>query len=233
MRNKQSNNSRIWLGVILIVVGLLIFMRNFHFNILFVDIFSWPFILLIVGIVVLVNSRDSFLGLLLVVLGGVGLAARYLNTSYGEIFSEYWPILLIFLGIYTLFKNVKISNSKKSEIIETNDSLIDIFSFISDQTKIIKSSNFKGGKITTILSELAIDFRDSKLEQGVFEMDFLTILGSTKLFIPNDWNIIIRTTTIFGGFDDKRSESIQQDSTDKNILIIKGLVLFGGGSITS
>jgi predicted membrane protein len=231
MSNKQNSNGRIWLGAILIIVGTLIFLRNFNFEFLHINIFSWPFIMLLVGIVVLINSKDSLFGIILVILGGVGLTARYFDTSYREIFSEYWPVLLILLGLHTIFKNFGGGNSNKTETIENDNEVIDIFSFLGDKSKFIKSSKFIGGKITTILSELTIDFRESNLSEGTHELDCFTLFGSTRLFIPSDWQVIIKTTTIFGGFDDQRGKTLQQSDHNEKILIVKGLVLFGGGSI--
>jgi predicted membrane protein len=233
MSNQQNSHGRIWLGAILIIVGALVFLRNFNFQFLHLDIFSWPFILLIVGIVILINSRDSLFGIILIILGGVGLTARYFNTSYREIFSEYWPFLLILLGLYTIFKHVGDRNSNKFETIESDNNLIDIFSFIGDKSKFVKSNNFIGGKTTTILSELTIDFRESNLKEGTHELDCFTLFGSTRLFVPRDWQVIIKTTTIFGGFDDQRGKTLQQSEGNEKTLIIKGLVLFGGGSIKS
>lgn len=233
MSTQQNSHGRIWLGAILIIVGALIFLRNFNFQFLHIDIFSWPFIMLIVGIVILINSRESLFGLILIILGGVGLTAKYFNTSYGEIFSEYWPFLLILLGIYTIFKNVGNGDSKKIETIESDNDLIDIFSFIGDKSKFVKSNNFIGGKITTILSELTIDFRESNLKEGTHELDCFTLFGSTRLFIPSDWQVLIKTTTIFGGFDNQRGKIPQQSDQIEKTLIIKGLVLFGGGSVKS
>ena len=63
MSIRSNSNGRIWLGSILIVVGALIFLKNFHFDILNINIFSWPVILLIIGGIILANHKDSILGL--------------------------------------------------------------------------------------------------------------------------------------------------------------------------
>lgn len=233
MSNQQKEHGRIWLGAILIIAGSLIFLRNFNFEFLHINIFSWPFIILIVGIVILINSKDSLLGIILVILGGVGLTAKYFDTSYREIFSEYWPVLLILLGLHTIFKNFGGNNSDSFETIDNDNELIDIFAFLGDKNKFVKSKNFIGGKITTLLSELTIDFRESYISQGKNELDCFTMFGSTRLLIPSDWQVVINATTIFGGFDDQRGKNLQQAEPNEKILVIKGLILFGGGSIKS
>jgi predicted membrane protein len=230
MATNSNSNGRIWLGAILIIAGMLLFMRNFHFNILYIDIFSWPFIVLIIGILIIANSRESFFGVLLVVVGSIGIASRYLHISFGSVLREYWPILLIILGIYTLMIAFTDRNSGKNEIFEGKDYFIDIFSFIGDRTRIIKSESLLGGKVTTLLSELQLDLRESKLAKIKTEIDSVTIFGSTKIIIPQNWEVVIKTTTIFGGFEDKRGKI--NGEGDNKVLVVRGLVLFGGGEIT-
>lgn len=115
------------------------------------------------------------------------------------------------------------------EFVESNEYLVDIFTIIGETHKVIKTNRFLGGKISSILGETQIDLRNSKLAEGKIELDTLTMFASTEIHIPSDWKVFIKTTTIFGGFEDLRSPTLNSEST--NILIIKGLVLFGGGEI--
>ncbi len=82
MSETNNSNGRIWLGAALIILGSLFFLRNFHFNMFNFNIFSWPFLLLVIGIVVLVNHKDSLFGLILIVVGGVGIASNYFDISF-------------------------------------------------------------------------------------------------------------------------------------------------------
>ena len=66
-------------------------------------IFSWPVIMLAMGIIFLFTHKDSHAGFILLIIGGIGLIAKLNHTSFRYIFREYWPILLIILGIYLLF----------------------------------------------------------------------------------------------------------------------------------
>ena len=102
-----------------------------------------------------------------------------------------------------------------------------------DKTKIIRVDNFLGGKLTALFSELQVQLTDSKLTKDVTEIDSVTLFGSTKIFIPNNWEVIIKTTTIFGGFEDNRGTTLGEPDSDNKVLVIKGLVLFGGGEIKS
>ena len=104
MSHTNNKNGRTWLGVILIIIGGLIFLRNFQFDFLHINIFSWPVILLLIGIFFLVNHKDSFFGIILIVVGGTGIASQYLHISFRSVLSEYWPFLIIAFGIYLILK---------------------------------------------------------------------------------------------------------------------------------
>ena len=233
MSIRSNSNGRIWLGSILIIVGALIFLKNFHFDILNINIFSWPVILLVIGGIVLANHKDSVLGLGLVIIGGIGIVSNYFHISFRYILSEYWPFILIILGVYLIFRQTVNKDSDDREFIESPDYFLDLFSIFSEKTKKIKTENFLGGKTTSMFGELIVDLTDCKIASGTIAIDTLTMFGSTEILIPTDWQVIIKTTTVFGGFEDKRSRSIATEENADKIVIIKGLVLFGGGEIKS
>jgi len=235
MSDTNNSNGRIWLGAALIILGSLFFLRNFHFNILNFNIFSWPFLFLVIGIVVLVNHKDSLFGLILIVVGGVGIASNYFNISFRSVIFEYWPFLIIILGLYTILRSFGSKVKNEPSIIEDNNYYLDIFSLFGDKTKIIKTNNFLGGKLTSIFSDLKVTLKESNMDAGIRELDTLTIFGATQIFLPEDWNVIIKTTTLFGGFEDQRfsKKNISDADTKDKTLVIKGLVLFGSGEIKS
>lgn len=233
MAGSNNSNGRIWLGAILIIVGALLFLKNFHFDLFNINLFSWPFLILIVGIIILVNQKDSLFGLILIVVGGAGIASKIFHISYGSIFRDYWPFLLIVFGIYLVIKRTGHSETDTLDFIEADEYYLDIFSIFGEKAKRIVTNNFLGGKITSMFSDLKVDLRDCKITTGTKELDTLTTFGATEILLPNNWQVIIKTTTIFGGFEDHRGRSESVDDEDKNLLIVKGLVLFGGGEIRS
>ncbi len=232
--SKHNNlNGRIFIGAILIIVGTLIFLKNIHLDLFFIDIFSWPFILLIIGIFVLINDKNSLPGIILIVVGGTNIVAGYFNVSFYDIISEYWPFIIIALGIFIVLKSIGYKNEKGENIIEEEDYYLDTFSIFSNNDRYIKSKNFKGGKITSLLGELKINLMESDIQESPQICDMLTLLGSIEIYLPPDWEVIHETTTIFGDFSDTRSKQQIVNSNNKKVLVVKGLVLFGNCEIKS
>jgi len=229
-RLKSNSNGRIWLGVILIIIGGIIFLNNFQFNFLHINIFSWPIILIIIGTLILINNRRSGFAFVLILVGIISLISRYMGMSFRYFIGEYWPIFIIGFGIYLIFKRANANDNDELDYTESEEHFLDTFSIFGDITKKVKTKNFLGGKITSLFSDLKIDLRECELKEKK-ELDSITIFGGTEIYIPIDWKVIFKATTIFGGFEDKRSKFHTVEQESENVLVVKGLVLFGGGEI--
>ena len=128
-RKMKSLSARTVLGILLIIFGVLFIADNFElFHFRFHNIFfSWPFFLLIIGIILLINFKNNILGIILVVVGLIALMPR-IFPFYGfphffrNIFFEFWPIILIVLGVAILLKHGLSKNIIKENGGKGNDS---------------------------------------------------------------------------------------------------------------
>ena len=93
------------------------------------------------------------------------------------------------------------------------------------------SNQFKGGSIIAIFGGSEIDLLDCKLAPGENVLEVFAMFGGTTLLIPAHWKIKMDLVPVFGGFSDKRRRDAGVVSDDKDFLVIKGTVLFGGGEI--
>lgn len=112
----QKENSREVLALVLIGVGLLWILKEagvflhvpfFHLENFFSPIrnafhgighliFSWPMILIIVGVVLMAGNRSG--GVLLIIIGGIFLLPKLFVIS-GSIIVFLFPVILIAIGI--------------------------------------------------------------------------------------------------------------------------------------
>ncbi|MCU0345267.1 MAG: cell wall-active antibiotics response protein [Ignavibacterium sp.] len=232
--NKNNIDKRVLLGGILIILGgifLLNTMNVLHFRIAHV-IFSWPFIMFVIGLFVLVNTEKKFLGGILTGIGALFLIPKIfpeIDYDGGIVI----PIFLIILGAYIILKKRKaeeasVFNSDSSKI---NKDKIDDISIFGGGTKIISSNNFQGGNITAIFGGSEINLINCQLAEGENVLDVLCIFGGTTIILPKEWNVVINVTSILGGFSNKaiRNPSVVIDQS--RTLHIKGLAMFGGGEV--
>jgi predicted membrane protein len=189
--------------------------------------------MMIIGLFVLINEKDNFLGVVLVGAGGFWFLSRYSDIPVKYYFFEYWPILLIIFGIALIFKrqNNKVHVFENEEINKMDSDYIDDVSILSSGRKTISSQNFKGGKTTVVLGGSVIDLHEANLAEGTNSLEVVAIFGGVEIILPRDWKVIENVTAIFGGVDDKRYVNPNQVYESNKVLVIRGTVLFGGCEI--
>jgi predicted membrane protein len=232
--NKSAVDKRVLLGGILIVLGglfLLDSMNVLDFRLTRV-VFSWPFIMLVIGLFVLVNTEKKFLGGILSGIGALFLIPRiFPQVDYDG--SIIIPIFLIALGAYIILKRRKTETGSEfsADNLKINKDKIDDVSIFGGGTKIISSNNFQGGSITAIFGGSEINLINCQLAEGDNVLDVLCIFGGTTIILPKEWNVVINVTSVLGGFSNKaiRNPSIVLDQS--RTLHIKGLAMFGGGEV--
>ncbi|MEW6508531.1 MAG: DUF5668 domain-containing protein [Bacteroidota bacterium] len=235
MRNKN------WLGIILIAIGILLIADNFqvfHFDIRGL-LFSWHTFFIIIGLILLSNSRNSVVGIILVVIGSFGMLNNISPFELHFSFRDYWPILLIIIGFLILSRRgtgPMTSGFAKSAKKQTanNESYygdtIDESTTFNSINRLITSENFKGGRISSLFGSSKINMFNAKLAPGENYLEITCVFGECEIIVPKNWKVIVNITSVFGGFEDKRF--ITSDTNfSEGILIIKGTVIFGSGEI--
>lgn len=230
MSEGRYTSPRIWIGALLIIFGALFLLRNYNFFDFEVPrfLYQWESIFIIIGIVLLLISRNKTPGIVFIAIGGLNL------------YPELWPLILIGIGGYILYRRnrpgisvccgevVKEANGKKSGF---GDDTIDDVSIFGGGNKIFQSQNFRGGKITAIFGGSEINLYDCKLAEGVHEIELTALFGGTTIIVPSDWKVDVDVISIFGGFGDKRRKDPNLSFQQNRSLVIKGTVIFGGGEL--
>ena len=163
------------------------------------------------------SSSNRGTGYVLIIIGTIGH------------FPEFWPLLLVLIGLYILIGRIKPGQqTDNNNFSRENFNDVSIF---GGGSKHYQSENFKGGSITAIFGGSEIDLLDCKLAEGENVIDIFAMFGGTTIQAPSDWRIEINTVPIFGGFSDKRRRDPNLVTREDRILKIKGLVIFGGGEI--
>ena len=233
----HNNNSKIIAGILLILFGLFALSGNFlglpyHFT---HYLFSLPGLMMIIGLFILLNHQDSFLGVVLVGVGGFWFLSRFSSFPIRHLFYQYWPALLIVLGLYIILKKEHHPriNSEDDGNQAFDADYIDEATILGGGRKVFNSSNFKGGKVTSFLGGIHLDLHNSNLAEGTNVLEITAIFGGIDIVVPRDWKVIVNVTSIFGGFDDRRILNPNQVYEANKILIIRGTALFGGGHLNN
>lgn len=197
-------------------------------------IFTWQVLLIVLGIIFISNKESKGTGVILIAIGGFFLLPRFFELPYYWR-SLFWPSMLIVLGLVVIFGGKRHGGKKacfgSNSKISSEDYLDDVTVFGGGDRN-VTSQQFKGGKITHIFGGSKYDFSRAMLAAGDNHLELVMAFGGTKLIVPEEWDIRIEVTSVFGGFSDKRVRSIVEKDRTKT-LIITGVNVFGGGEIVN
>ncbi len=240
MKNKQqhSGKNNASFGVLLLIVGSILLLDRLDL-IDFSWVFSWPFILIGVGLYSMIRHglKNGF-GVIMFLVGSFFLIRRE-NFIPAEYYDYLLPAGIILVGLYLIVSRSSKFNPSKvdsEEEFETNVGVSDTKVVESDYIKAeavfasvqrrLITKDFKGGKITTAFGGADIDLSKAEIQDSAV-LDVEVTFGGLKLIIPPHWEIQADVSNVFSGIEDKRAFP-NVDEADRKILYIKGSVNFGG-----
>lgn len=229
--NKNKADKRVILGSILIGLGGLFFLKSldiFDFDFARI-IFSWPFFFIIIGMYLTFNTTRKMLGGIIAGLGFIFILPRiFPSIDYDG--SVVLAVFLIAIGSY-IISNQKKKTVEVNELGQITKDVIDDVAIFGGGTRIVTSENFQGGNITAVFGGSEIILKGCKLAEGTTSIDILAVFGGTTIVVPSEWNVVMNVTSIFGGFSNKGIKDPNAQVDLSKTLIVKGLVVFGGGEL--
>ena len=224
--SEKSTDKRLWLGIVLLLVGGIFLIDNLDLVRIPYYFFSWEMLLIVIGFTMLITGRRA--GFIFIAFGGL-----FMLKSMGWIpyrFSElFWPMILIVFGLYFITRRSGGRSRKESSDYD----YLDEVAIFGGNDRIISSDKFNGGKVTSIFGGSEINLQDAKLSDNENVIDIFTLFGGSDFIVPPDWNVKIKVFSIFGAFSDKRKTAIGTKKDQSKELVLKGFVCFGGGEIKS
>ena len=229
-------------GIILIGIGGLLLARQVGVEIPG-WLFTWPMILIIVGL--FVGAKTHFRDFAWLVLTGVGVFFLIDKMHDIPIRDFILPIVIIGVGLLVLMggffrKSRDVSNEESTGIDDgrsptanpghSSDDIMEVISIFGSAKRVVLSKDFKGGEVVSIFGSSEINLTNADFT-GKLVLDVVQIFGGTKLIIPPHWEVQSKTAAIFGGIEDKRS--LQGTGNPEKILVLEGTTIFGGVTISS
>lgn len=225
-------------GIVIIVAGLVLLLSNFELisDSLHHILFSWQMLLIVIGIVSLLSSENHTPGYILIAIGLIFLLPRIFEPVF-NVSHLLVPTILIAIGIFLLLKRVpqRFVNSHQGShqpVHPLENGYVHEENIFGGSKQCFLQEVFRGGSITCAFGGSELDLTHTCLAEGNNVLEITMIFGGVTLIVPSDWKIILRTTSIFGGFSDKRMY-IKESVDNSRVLIIKGSTIFGGGEIKS
>lgn len=250
-----NKHRRIWSGLFLVIAGLMLLGYKMGAPIPG-WIFTWPVLLIVIGLFVGARSRFHNPGsFIMILIGSIFLIDQQIPGI--EFHNYIAPIILIGIGLLFIlrprshswrrnrrwnrmnppfsseFENQESEGFKKKDNspLTDNGEYIDVVAVFGGVKKNIQSKNFKGGEIVSFMGGSEINFMQADIQHPI-ELEVNNVFGGTKLIIPSNWDVKNEISAVFGGVDDKRNFNNSVPDTNKRI-VLKGSCVFGGIEFTN
>ena len=242
----NHGNSRMWVAIVLVVIGAALLLQQMGVVFPF-WLFTWPMLLIVIGISMGLNHGFRGAGWLIIILVGSFFLLDDILTEFP--FRRYaWPVAIIAVGLVLLLRprhrgrhwgseweqkwKERYQHKWQADTQQSHpaEDFFDSTSIFGGVKKVILSKNFQGGDITCIMGGSEIDLTQADI-QGRASIEVTQIFGGTKLIVPSNWKVTTQMTALFGSIEDKRKQPV--DTTSDKVLIIQGVSIFGGIEIRS
>ena len=248
---RDREGGRVMGGLILVSVGAALLLRRVGF---FMPdwLFSWPMILILVGI--FIGFKSNFRNNAWYIISLVGcyfLVSDFI--PWLNLQPLFWPIAIIGLGIlfilkphrrhrwneytgdqYDKWRTVPGEPLQDPDKIVTTDSsdYLQVKSVFSGVNKKVVSKNFQGGNISCVFGGAEIDLSQADIN-GRVTIKLEMVFGGANLVVPPHWSIQNEIEGVFHGIEDKRRFNPSEAINPDKVLILTGSAVFGGMEIKS
>lgn len=218
--------NRILWGLVFIVLGVIIALNVFNiidFNIFFR---GWWLVFIIIPcfIGLFDNTNESKVGNIVGLVIGVLLLLMCNNLiRFDIIIKLFIPAIFVIIGLYLILGS-SINSKVKEKINSTNkDNLESIVATFAEKSE--KPNKFNGAKVDAIFGSVYLDLSESSIKNESVIVA-TGIFGSVNIKVPEDVQVIIKSTPIFGGVSNK-----SKGKNEKKIIYIEAYAVFGSVDI--
>lgn len=229
----QLSNNRVIIGVVMVLAGLFLVIRNTGLFPDFIDkvIFSWQMLLIVIGLVMTIGASEKTAGIIVMAVGGFFMIPLIFRETF-HMYNMFWPAVFIIVGVIFISTKRHGWGGATSKGV-AGDDYVDYVNVFSGGERQVVSQNFRGGKISSVFGGIELDLTKARLAPGVSVLDIACVFGGATIIVPDDWYITIEVTPVLGGFSDTRKLNPGRTVDPAKHLLIKGAVVFGGGEIKS
>ena len=217
-------------GIVLIVLGIIIGLNATgvtHINIFFRG--WWTLIIIIPSIIGLIKNDSKLWSFIWLCIGVVLLLSAQNILSFSLISKLIFPFILVVIGVSLIFKNVAGEKIKEKVKKMNNENLEneEYCATFSSQNADYSGQEFKGANLDAVFGSVVLD-----LQKAIIKEDPViytsSIFAGTTILVPNNVNVKVKSTSIFGGVNNK---VLTQNKENLPTIYISAFCLFGGADI--
>ncbi len=224
----MKNFGNILWGIVFIIIGVIL--GGNAIGITNINIFFdgwWTLFIIIPCFIGLFKEREKTGNIIGILIGVSFLLSCQDILSFEMVCKLVFPVILIMIGLSFIFKNVfnqKITKEikKMNTAISKDNSYYAVF---SGQNIKFDEEKFNGSNLTAVFGGIKCDLKNSIIDEDVL-INVSSIFGGTEIYIPDNVNVKIKSSSVFGGVDEKKKNKLENDKS--HTIYINATCVFGG-----
>ncbi len=218
------------IGITFTLLGIVIFLSEAGVPYAGEFINLWPMAFIALGYLKLKRSQDKggMGGWALIALGTLLLIDKIPGVDLEDLIG---PMIITGIGVAIILHAIRRQRKSRPEFQRPENCISGQALFSALKHRHPKSP-FQGGDITAIFGSAELDLRDALLEGESVVLENFVMFGGAEIRVPENWDVRVQATAIFGGIDNK-STPASSEAQNRPVLILSGLVLFGGVEVRS
>lgn len=223
----MKNFKNIAYGLILIALGVIFGLNALGYT--QIDIFFdgwWTLIIIIPCVIGLLRGKDVWANLAGITVGSVALLICQDIITFEAVRKLIFPAILVYLGVSLVFKDVFGGKAAKriKELNGKSPSQKGSYATFSTQNLNFAGQDFTGVDLTAAFGNVNCDLSFANVPFDCVINAYSTF-GKIDITLPQNVNVVVRSSSIFGGVTKKRPfPPIQNAPT----VFINATCLFGG-----
>ena len=190
----------------------------------------WTLFIIVPCFIGLFKEREKTGNIIGLLIGIALLLACQDILNFEIIWKLAFPAILVIIGLSLIFKDT-INSEVNKEIKKLNENKTKDGGYcatFSGQNLNFDWEKFSGTDLRAVFGGIKCDLRNAIIEDDVV-INVSSIFGGTEIYIPEDVKVKVKSTSIFGGVDEKKKNKIE--SAEAHTIYINATCLFGGAEI--
>lgn len=215
--------SRVIWGIVLIAVGVLFALNAL--KITKIDIFFdgwWTLFILVPCTIGLFTEQEKTGNLIGILVGVFLLLCSRDILDFSMVWKLLVPVIIVILGLKMIFGSFGKAKDPVAKINASGCNCKRVCAVFSGSDINYNGEMFEGAVLTAIFGGIECDLRNAIIEKDC-TIQACAIFGGIDLFVPNNVNVKVNSTSIFGGTSNKTAVHDNAPT-----IYINGTCMFGG-----